>query len=743
MAILDRLSNIFDPAPRKGSRADIAIQQEVQQDIQKQNDRLAKYEMDLNTRLLEFDRAGGPSPDTGFTAEDREKYDNWRNTYNPDNPTPEDFIFVYGKEEGIQKLNELGFGQAILGMGKQLDPLNSYINEEGELVPYVRVADADQGRFYSAPFTVDGRKFSEVAEEFGPGRMPDNEELAINLKSLSPVFSKYKADVYRRPQMESFFDAVGALQDTPQVNWFEPSARTDILPILESEGMLQVQQAQDAEDLEAAGAPTEVVGGEPQPRTPAFESNPVFGSVEEFKTQFSKDRKVAAIGVTTPGGYSIRTDMDPIYVAPSKEMLEKYPTYVPNKDTHALNFSDADWENMTAAEQNNAIKYEKALQKKTLNTVMDSADKVINQPQNLGKVKNWYKSNKSKLENNFMQDPQLYEEFNADPYGFAKKYSEMNQVVLNGKPVAPSDIESLQQETVVPSTKLDKKTVNNLMEAVNSGDIVAFRDGVQTLIGDERLSETGQQKLAGLLQKYNNNLKRSTNEIRLSIVGDMAASLSDDNLQLFMPYLMRFADTGRLSFEGDKVAADQAKILLEQRKQDVAERTTGIKPTQIYTKADSLLSEISPLEASEVIGKGYGQQLSSLLGDAVQFGSAADQKKAQDAVNVFLSKAVEGLASEGFLQNNPITSWLYTDVSPKEFQLPPDVVARDGKNDPITIDRLPDVLSGNIQIKDFVIKGVGDQIQGTPVNRGQIDAAFGVDVSQMLLYNSLLANEGR
>jgi hypothetical protein len=738
MAILDRLSNIFNQAPRAGSRADIAIQKQVQQDVQKQNDRLAKYEVDLNTRLLEFDKAGGPSPETGFTAEDREKYDNWRNTYNPDNPTPEDFIYVYGKEEGIQKLNELGFGQAILGMGKQLDPLNSYINEEGELVPYVRVADADQGRFYSAPFTVDGRKFSEVAEEFGPGRMPDNEELAIDLKSLSPVFSKYKADVYKRPQMESFFDAVGALQDTPKVNWFEPSARTDILPILESEGMLQAQQAQDTQDLEAAGAPTEVVGGEPQPRTPTFESNPVFGSVEEFKRQYKTFKPIVE-------GFQDRkfgTQVEPPVRIPD-EIRQKYPTYIADSSTHALNFSDADWENMTTEEQNNAIKYEKALQKETLGTIMKNADKVINQPQNLSKVKNWYKTERDRLTKSFMQDPQLYEEFNADPYGFAKKYSETNQVVLNGKPVAPKDIKSLQQETVVPSTKLDKKTVGSLMEAVNSGDIVAFRNGIQTLIGDERLSETGQQKLAGLLQKYNNNLKRSTNEIRLSIVGDMAASLSDDNLQLFMPYLMRFADTGRLSFEGDKVANDQAKILLEQRKQDVAERTTGIKPTQIYTKADSLLSEISPLESSEVIGKGYGQQLSSLLGDAVQFGSAADQKKAQDAVNVFLSKAVEGLASEGFLQNNPITSWLYTDVSPKEFQLPPDVIARDSKNDPITIDRLPDVLSGNIQIKDFVVKGVGDQIQGQPVNRAQIDAAFGVDVSQMLLYNSLLANEGR
>jgi len=730
MAILDRLSNIFNQAPRAGSRADIAIQKQVQQDIQKQNDRLAKYEVDLNTRLLEFDKAGGPSPETGFTAEDREKYDNWRNTYNPDNPTPEDFIYVYGKEEGIQKLNELGFGQAILGMGKQLDPLNSYINEEGELVPYVRVADAEQGRFYSAPFTVDGRKFSEVAEEFGPGRMPDNEELAIDLKSLSPVFSKYKADVYKRPQMESFFDAVGALQDTPKVNWFEPSARTDILPILESEGMLQAQQAQDTQDLEAAGAPTEVVGGEPQPRTPTFESNPVFGSVEEFKRQYKTFKPIVE-------GFQDRkfgTQVEPPVRIPD-EIRQKYPTYIANSSTHALNFSDADWENMTTEEQNNAIKYEKTLQKETLGTIMKNADKVINQPQNLSKVKNWYKTERDRLTKSFMQDPQLYEEFNADPYGFAKKYSEMNQNDLNGKPVAPKDIKSIQQETVVPSTKLDKKTVGSLMEAVNSGDIVAFRNGIQTLIGDERLSETGQQKLAGLLQKYNNNLKRSTNEIRLSIVGDMAASLSDDNLQLFMPYMMRFAQTGKLSFEQDQLALDQAKLLQDQYEFAITQQQKEIEETKISGDITDLIKEISPIDPAELTGKGYGQRLSSALNRAVRSGSTSDQANAEDALNIYVSKAVQNLSDQSFWNNNPITGWMFRDVPARELQLPPEVRAFDAQNNEITN------IEGANNISYFRNVGVGDEVAGNKITRSQLDKAFGVDMSQILFYQSLMGRK--
>jgi hypothetical protein len=726
MAILDRLSNIFNPGVRAGTQADRLVQQQVQQDIQKQNDRLATYEMRF---ARDWENTQGPMHQENLAG-----MEEWKNTVNPADPTLKDYVYLYGTQKGMQIWNDVGFGQGSLGMGKQFDPNNSYVNEEGELVPYVRVADADQGRFYSAPFTVDGRKFSEVAEEFGPGRMPDDEELTINFNQLEMPWIKYKTDVYQRPQAEIFFDAASAGQ---KVDWFTPEARTQLQGLFSSEGMVEAQQAKDLETLEAAGAPTEVVGGEPTP-SPTTTSAPVFGSVEEFKSQYKTFKPIVE-------GFQDRkfgTQVEPPVRIPD-EIRQKYPTYIADSSTHALNFSDADWNNMTPGEQALAIKYEKTLQEESLDSVFKKGAEEINRPENLGKVKNWYNTNKSKLENSFKSDQKLFEEFNADPYGFAQKYSGINQNELFGKPVAPKDVKSLQQETVVPSTKLDNKTVANIMLAADNQDIVAFTKGIEDLIAGGKLSETGQQTLASVLQQYNNNFQRANNSTRLAIVGDMAASLSKDSLTQFMPVMMKFAQSGKLDFTQDQLILDQAKLLLEERKQTFKETETAVKPTQIYTKASSLLDEIAPLEVSELIGKGYGQQLSSLLGDALQFGSPADQKKVQDATNAFLSKAIQGLASEGFLQNNPITSWLYADVSPKEFQLPPDVIARDAKNDPITIDRLPDVLKGNIQIKDFVVKGVGDQIQGKPVNRAQIDAAFGVDVSQMLLYNSLTANEGR
>jgi hypothetical protein len=728
MAILDRLSNIFNPGVRAGTQADRLVQQQVQQDIQKQNDRLATYEMRF---ARDWENTQGPMHQENLAG-----MEEWKNTVNPADPTLKDYVYLYGTQKGMQIWNDVGFGQGSLGMGKQFDPNNSYVNEEGELVPYVRVADAEQGRFYSAPFTVDGRKFSEVAKEFGPGRMPDDEELAISFNQLEMPWIKYKTDVYQRPQAEIFFDAASAGQ---KIDWFTENARPQLLNILESEGMVEAQQAKDLETLEAAGAPTEVVGGEPTP-SPTTTSAPVFGSVEEFKTQFNKvdpqqRPSSGVLGVPT-GTLTGKLNLS---------RLEGVDTsnYLKDSSTHPLNFSDADWNNMTTNEQANAIKLENQIHQSNLNNAIEQGKSQINQPQNLGKVKNWYKTNESKLKRDFEKDQKLFEEFNADPYAFAKKYSSMNQNELFGKPVAPKDVKSLQQETVVPSTKLDKKTVANIMLAADNQDIVAFTKGIEDLIAGGKLSETGQQTLASVLQQYNNNFQRANDSTKLAIVGDMAASLSSDSLRQFMPYMMRFAQTGKLSFEQDQFALDQAKLLQDQYEFATTQQQKGLEETKISDDANALFKEMAAVDPTEIIGKGYGQRISRNLNRALTSGSDADKAAAEDTVNLFLSKAIQGLASSGFLQNNPITSWLYTDVSPKEFQLPPDVVARDGKNDPITIDRLPDVLSGNIQIKDFVIKGVGDQIQGTPVNRGQIDAAFGVDVSQMLLYNSLLANEGR
>lgn len=714
MAILDRLSNIFNPGVKAGSKADIVLEREEQQDIQKQNDRLAYYESRF---ARDWKNNQGPMHQENLAG-----MEEWKRTVDPSDPTPKDYVYLYGTQRGLQTWNDLGFGQATLSMGKQFDPFNSYVNEEGELVPYVRVADTDQGKFYSAPFTVDGRKFSEAAEEFGPGRMPDNEELAIDFKQLEMPYIKYKVDVFQRPQAEMFYSAAGADQ---KIDWFTENARPQLLNILESEGMVEAQKAKDLETLEAAGAPTEVVGGEPQPRTPTFESNPVFGSVEEFKNQY-KTKGFPALGGSPEKPSEVRV---------SKEIKDKYPNYVPNKDTHALNFSDADWENMTIEEQNNAIKYEKTLQKETLFTVMKNADKVINQPQNLSKVKNYYKTNRESLKKSFMQDPQLYEEFNANPYEFAKKYSGMNQNELFGKPVAPKDVKSLQQETVVPSTKLDKKTVASIMLAAENQDIIAFKKGIEDLIAGGKLSETGQQTLASVLQQYNNNFQRANESTRLAIVGDMAASLSEKSLGQFMPYLMRFADTGRLNFEGDKVANDQARIAQSKYEFDITQQQKLTEEGKISETALDLEEMMRGLSMDEIKKQGLGTSVAGTISRAVEGGSLMDRSNAERTLNLFVSKAVADLAQNSIWRTNPLTRWMFEKVPERQLELFPRVRAFDSQENEIT------TLEDAKKISEFQVVGTGGQVVGAPIPANKLIEDFGPSMPQILFYQSLMGSK--
>ena len=722
MAILDRLSNLFNPGPQAGSRGDIAIQRQVQEQKQQANDRLATYEMNLNNDLRRLEQQGSADLPT-----DLPEWQNWRQTFNPSRPTPKDYIYTYGLQEGLQKINEIGLGQGIFGPGKQFDPVNSYLNEQGELVPFVRVADADQGRFYSAPFTLDGRKFSEVVQEAGPDGLAADEGYAINLKALDPVFTRFKTDVYNRPQAEAFFESVG--YDQP-INWNTPQARTDILNLLSSEGMLEAQQVQDTQDLEAAGAPTEVVGGEPAPApAPVAASNPVFGSVEEFKSQL----RTKTTSYSPLPGTGIQMKGDAIPQIP-QEIKDKYPTYVIDKTTHALNFSDADWESMTSEEQASAIKYENKLQQESLDTVLKNGRNQINRPQNLEKVKNWFKTNESKLKTSFENDQNLFEEFNADPYAFARKYSGINQNEIFGKPVAPKDVNSLKKESVV-STKLDDKTVKSIMLAASNQDIVSFTNQIQDLIADGRLSETGQQTLASVLQQYNNNFQRAKDSTRLAMVGDMAASLSKESLTQFMPYMMRFAQSGKLNFEGDRLALDEAKLVQDQLEFKTTQAQKALDETAISKDAVDLINEIAPIDPADITGKGYGQRVSSVLNRAVRSGSASDKANAEDAINIFISKAIQNLSDQSFWNNNPITGWMFADVPGRELQLPPEVRAFDAQNNEIT-----SIEDAN-KISYFRNVGVGDQVVGNKISRSRLDKDFGVNMSEILFYQSLLGRE--
>ena len=78
---------------------------------------------------------------------------------------------------------------------------------------------------------------------------------------------------------------------------------------------------------------------------------------------------------------------------------------------------------------------------------------------------------------------------------------------------------------------------------------------------------------------------------------------------------------------------------------------------------------------------------------------------------------------------------MFADVPGRELQLPPEVRAFDAQNNEIT-----NIEDAN-KISYFRNVGVGDQVVGNKISRSRLDKDFGVNMSEILFYQSLLGRE--
>ena len=110
-----------------------------------------------------------------------------------------DFVALYGTQGTFRKLNQMGFGSALLGPGKQFDPDNTkpVKNEETgeiELVPYVRTDSKARNQSYSAPMTIGGKDIRDIITEFGPDAA-EQSIVKMDIGSLNTIFQEYANDV--------------------------------------------------------------------------------------------------------------------------------------------------------------------------------------------------------------------------------------------------------------------------------------------------------------------------------------------------------------------------------------------------------------------------------------------------------------------------------------------------------------------------------------------------------------------
>jgi len=178
--------------------------------------------------------------------------------------------------------------------------------------------------------------------------------------------------------------------------------------------------------------------------------------------------------------------------------------------------------------------------------------------------------NDSKLKEIFAANPALIQQFQEDPVAFALAYKE-NPEDFEGKKVSAAVVNDVVNDSPFKFKGDDAKSFLN---SVESGDVQTFANTLTTLaekyVGDDEVPLEFQNKIVALLGGANNFLANSgQRRLDQHIMVGMWATLDDDQRKTYAPYMMRFAETGKFSFEGITAANQTAQVAINAGNLDV------------------------------------------------------------------------------------------------------------------------------------------------------------------------------
>lgn len=178
--------------------------------------------------------------------------------------------------------------------------------------------------------------------------------------------------------------------------------------------------------------------------------------------------------------------------------------------------------------------------------------------------------NDSKLKEIFAANPALIQQFQEDPIAFALAYKE-NPEDFEGKKISTSDISKTIKDSPFKFTAADSKA---LYDGAKSGDVQTFANSLSTImdkyVGVEGVPLEFQNAAVALLGSADNFIANSGQQrLDQHIISGMWATLDDDQRKTYAPYLMRFVETGRFSFEGITAANQTAQVAINAGNLDV------------------------------------------------------------------------------------------------------------------------------------------------------------------------------
>ena len=178
----------------------------------------------------------------------------------------------------------------------------------------------------------------------------------------------------------------------------------------------------------------------------------------------------------------------------------------------------------------------------------------------------FYNTKNKELKEIFAASPALYEEFQEDPEAFALKYKD------NFEDIAPKKVSSAVINDAISDSpfKFKGDDAKSFLNSVESGDVQTFANTLTTLaekyVGNDEVPLEFQNKIVALLGGANNFLANSgQRRLDQHIMVGMWATLDDDQRNTYAPYMMRFAETGKFSFEGITASNQTRQVSVNER----------------------------------------------------------------------------------------------------------------------------------------------------------------------------------
>jgi len=674
MATEQRLFNLRSRDPVKAFAAGTAYRDEQ---VAISKTAIARQESKLNDEVSKpWERFQQDNPDS--LLKDEDAYNQFKATYDDRTPKASDYISIYGQQKGIDSaLNFTNIAPAWLGSDvdevRELDVTTAQYNKDafdgvGGVNMQIRVADKKNNRSFTAPFTFLGQKVKELFGKGGEKGVEENTIETLPLQTFDDMYDGYKEKIgilskdpgIERLQRPSYTEA-------RDLTFFDTSAgargqREDYLFNLASglEGSLAGSDTQPEEDTEGTGesptistVPTSKLSGDELNRirtygvsgTPSRDNLPAnlknyiqtkgttpFGiTAEEFNSDAysNRERKFFSAQSKRISDQNIKTEI--------RKSLD--PFFGPIDDLNAA-FSGQ------SVEDSNARKEMKRVYGSASGSGGVLSDKILKEA--------------------FEIDPKFFTEFQADPVAFANKYKN-NLNLLSGTPVTTKQTTEVSKDSPF---KISKEDLNALQEARKNNNLTAYTEILNRIAGNTDIPDAQQQKVVDFLGQANNFIRvknDSQSRAAQNIVLDMWASMSVEQRASYGGALMRFAETGYLTFEG---VEQQRKI-----QKDIADN----QPDK---------DELSQI-GSDLLG--FGDDFSAAdyefnATDAEKIASRGQQLVGQrdyqaflSTAGVFLKRAIEEKGQPGLLDRF-LAFGQARGPGASGFTLGPNVIAVDSQN---------------------------------------------------------------